>query len=391
MDKIAALRAFIIKNFIIILLIVAATENIAVLLLNNLIFPGLSPFIFGKKNIVDYDVFSVLGFFAYCILQGCFVFASRYFPIGLTDIDQKVVEKLRIFKGNVLVERYEALDWRVKAIMIVSILIIIAILVMPILIGGSVFTARVVKHFDDLEKEEKEKQALYERKRNLMLSDIAHDLRTPITTIYGYSQAILDNKATPEKTEEYLKLISMKSKKVDELINLLFDYVKMDSEGFTLHKEKCNLSELVRQAGALLYQDIYDAGMELDADIPEEEIVIDADKVQFSRVVVNLLSNAIKHNPPKTRVGLFLFGDARFPRIYVADNGPSISPEMAIEIFEPFTTGDESRKSSGGSGLGLSIARKISALHGFELTLLQEDKVPSRVKEGGYTKCFAIK
>ncbi len=374
-----------------IILLVAAWEIITVLLMNNLVFPALSPLIFGGKTIVDYDISTVFVFFLYVLVRVFVQFISRYFPIGLTGWDDRLIEKMTVFDGNVLVEHYEELGILTRVIMMAAIIVVVLLLIAPIIIAGTIFSVRVVKKFSELEREEREKKALYEKKRNLMLSDIAHDLRTPITTIYGYSQAILDGKASDEKQEEYLKLISMKSKKVDELINLLFDYVKMDSDGFTLHKEKTDLAELTRQCGGLLYQDIADAGMELYADIPEEEIEIEADKVQLSRVITNLISNAIKHNPEGTKIGLLLFGKTNDWKLYVADNGTAIDEKSAEDIFEPFVTGDESRQSKGGSGLGLSIARKVTRLHGFDLKLLQGDKIPYKIQKEGFTKCFEIR
>ncbi len=390
MDKIKTLRGFIIRNFIIILLIVVAAEMVTVLILNRLIFPLFSPLLFGRGGIRSYDVTTVLVFFLYLLVRAVLFIVSRFIPIGINHFDDKLIASITLFKGNVLAEQYDSNSIWIKLFLIALIIAVIMLIVFPPLMAGAIFTGRVVSKFSLLEKEEAKRKALYEQKRNLMISDIAHDLRTPITTIYGYSQAILDEKADPDKVRDYLNLISMKSKKVDELINLLFDYVKLDSEGFTLHKERTDLSELARQAGALLYQDVTDAGMELAALIPEEEIPVDADKVQLSRVINNLISNAIKHNPAGTKIGLIILGDEKKWSLYVADSGEPIDEKAAENLFEPFVTGDESRTSKGGTGLGLSIAHKIAILHGFDLKLLQGWSVPADVRLEGFTKCFEI-
>lgn len=391
MDKIRELRTFIVKNFIIVLLLVAFTESALVLVFNNVVFPKITPLIFKEGTNVEYDVITVIVFALYIIVRLILLFISRYVPIGLGNIDEKVINSFILFDGNSLVEKYEAINPWVRVLMFICIILMIVVLFFPILLAGSVFTARLMGRFAALEEEEKKKNLLYEKKRSLLLSDIAHDLRTPITTIYGYSRAILDNKVEDEKRDEYLNLICMKAGKVDELVNLLFDYVKIDSEGFKLHKERTDISELVRQAGAFLYQDICDAGMELIPEIPEEEIYIDADKVQLSRVIVNLLNNSIKHNPEGTKIGLFLYKEDQKIRIIVSDSGPLIPESIAPNIFDPFKTGDESRKSSGGTGLGLSIARKITRLHGMDIRLLQGSDAPERIKSAGFTKCFMIR
>ncbi len=390
MDKIKTLRGFIIRNFIAVLFIVVATETATVLILNRFVFPLFSPILFGWDGIKGYDVWTVLVYCLYLVLRFGLFIVSFFVPISLGNLDEKLLQSVKLFDGNVLVGQYQTVGTSVKLILIFLIFLVIVLLLSPPLIAGSIFTGRVIARFSLLEKEEAEKKAMYEKKRNLMISDIAHDLRTPITTIYGYSQAILDNKADPDKVNEYLNLISMKSKRVDELINLLFDYVKIDSEGFTLHKEVTDLAELTRQAGALLYQDIVDAGMELVAEIPEEQMWIEADKIQLSRVVNNLISNAIKHNSKGTKIGLFLKSDEGRYSLYVADSGEAIDEKLAENLFEPFATGDESRTSKGGTGLGLSIAHKITQLHGFKLKLLVDWDIPSDIRKEGFTKCFEI-
>ncbi len=370
----------------------AVTEAVIILLLNNLFLPMISPILFDGKGIVEYDLRTVFVYILYLLFRGLVFVVSRFIPIGLGGYDDKLINSIELFKGNVLAENYDHISFWTKFFLVGMILAMLLLLVAPVFFGGVVYTGRVIARFSKLEKEENERKEQYEKKRNLMLSDIAHDLRTPITTIYGYSQAILDKKVGEEKTEEYLNLICMKSKKVDELINLLFDYVKIDSEGFTLHKEKTDIAEMARQAGALMYQDIIDAGMELFVQIPEDAVLeVRSDKVQFSRVITNLLSNAVKHNPRGTRIGLFLLDNVFSWSIYVADDGKAIEPEIADNLFEPFKTGDSSRTSGGGTGLGLSIARKITEMHGFKLMLLQGRELPSDIKTSGFTKCFEIR
>jgi signal transduction histidine kinase len=105
----------------------------------------------------------------------------------------------------------------------------------------------------------------YEQKRNLLLSDIAHDLKTPITTISGYATALADGLITDsEKEKQYLAAIKAKSLRMDELIMLLFEYVKLDSQGFMLNKQKVDLAELLRENIALLYTEVEGKQMEIN-------------------------------------------------------------------------------------------------------------------------------
>ena len=111
---------------------------------------------------------------------------------------------------------------------------------------------------------------------------------------------------SPEEQGKYLETIMNKSFRMNELIQLLFDYVKLKSDGFQIQKEPLELCEFLRECSAVQYQDILDAGMELQVEIPEKELWIQADKVQFSRALTNLLVNAVRHNEKGTEIGVYL-------------------------------------------------------------------------------------
>ncbi len=274
--------------------------------------------------------------------------------------------------------------------LLLLLLVIVCLLLLPIFFGGMAYVSLVTKQFRIIEEQQRERQREYEKKRNLMLSDIAHDLRTPITTIAGYTKALSDGMVPAEKKEEYLDAIQSKSKRMNELITLLFEYVKTDSEGFALQKEKQDLCETIRECVALSYQDIEDAGMELEVEIPEESIEVSIDNLQFSRTVTNLINNAIRHNEAGTCIGVFLLREDRRLLFMIADSGQRIEESVAKHLFEPFVMGDESRSSKGGSGLGLSIAKKIMELHGFSISLLQKPLPPAYKLPATYQKTFLI-
>lgn len=243
----------------------------------------------------------------------------------------------------------------------------------PIVFAAFWFSRIVSEEVEKNERQEEELREKYERARNLMLSDIAHDLRTPITTIGGYAKALNDGLVTSdEKRTEYLEVIQDKAERMGELITLLFDYVRLDSENFSMRMEQTNLTELLRKNAALLYADVEEKNMEFEIDIPESECMIFLDRLQFSRVVTNLINNALKHNGPNTIITLRMKQDGEFIHIIVKDNGNMIAPLIAEHIFEPFVIADASRESNGGSGLGLSIAKKIVEMHGWSIELNQD-------------------
>lgn len=243
----------------------------------------------------------------------------------------------------------------------------------PIVLAAVWFSRIVAEEVEKNNRQEEELREKYERARNLMLSDIAHDLRTPITTIGGYAKALNDGLVTSdEKRMEYLEAIENKAERMSDLITLLFDYVRLDSENFSLRLEKTDVTELLRKNAALLYADVEEKHMEFEIELPEEVQMLTLDKLQFSRVITNLINNALKHNEAGTTIFLEMQTLKEVIRIIIKDNGTMIEPMIAEHIFEPFVVADASRDSKGGSGLGLSIAKKIVEMHGWNIELIQD-------------------
>lgn len=257
------------------------------------------------------------------------------------------------------------------------------VVIAPYIIAAFVYAHMVVREVQLIQQEREKEKKDFDRRRNLMLSDIAHDLRTPITTVYGYAKALNDGMVQQEKQEEYLEAIRNKAERMSELIQLLFDYVRLDSDGFALEKKSIDLAELLRSNAALLFTDIEESGMVLSVEIPEESCMFCGDRMQISRVFTNLLTNAVRHNGAGTEILLKMICSGEEIMILVADTGNPVPPEMEQKLFEPFAMGDESRNSKGGSGLGLSIARKIIQMHGGTLDF--------RTNYPGYTKAFVVR
>lgn len=259
-----------------------------------------------------------------------------------------------------------------------------AVLVLaPIAAGVLIYSWLVAMRVNEIAARRDAERMAYEARRNLMISDFAHDLRTPITTIAGYAGALADGMVTePEQKKEYLEAIRRKSVRMTELINLLFDYVRLGSADFHLNKKDWDINALAAEVAASLYTDAEDAGMDLGADIPEEPFIVCADRGQVSRILHNLIINAIRHNPAGTQIEVRVRRMAGAELIAVADSGEPI-PSDAGNLFEPFVKGDKSRTGDTGSGLGLSIAKKVTEMHGWELGIAQPYE--------GHTKAFVLK
>ena len=285
-----------------------------------------------------------------------------------------------LFLGRGMAVVQTLLD-RSAVIFIVAICLILFAL--PVVLGIIWYAGTVASRVDRLEKERETERAEIDARRNLMFSDFAHDLRTPIMTISGYAGALADGMVKEEdQKQEYLEAIRAKSRRMAELINLLFDYTKLGSVSYHLNKEKTDLNELLREAAASVFSDFEEAEMDFFAEIPEEPYFVEADKTQVSRVFHNLIINVIRHNPAGTSAAVSVKRLAGLELIAFADTGVKIE-KSGDELFEPFVKGDDSRSESGGSGLGLSIAKKITDMHGWKIELQQPF--------GKYTKAFVIR
>lgn len=225
---------------------------------------------------------------------------------------------------------------------------------------------------EQLKQSEKAKMKMEEQKQK-MLADISHDLKTPITTIQGYAKALADGMIAEEEQKKYLDKIYNKSVDLTDLINTFYEYSKLEHPDFYFCFENIEIYEFLREYLAVRYEEISDKGFELELDIPEESAMCNVDKLQLKRAFDNIVNNSLKHNPKGTKIFIKVNmdeqGENPFIKIIIADNGVGIPQEIAKNIFEPFVVGDDSRNSRQGSGLGLSISKKIIEGHGGNVTI----------------------
>ncbi|MBO4337401.1 MAG: HAMP domain-containing histidine kinase [Lachnospiraceae bacterium] len=391
-QQLRELQFFLIKKFILTLIVVSIAESGVTRFLNNSVLPLMMQVFF---NNMDADELRMGGIAAICLAIAASFLAGLMkllLPGRAQQLAASALASLtgivdnRISPENSLA--FDTMSPYMRFLLLMFFIFILVIMLIPFFVGGVYYIGVVIRQFKKIEKTQNEKRLEYEKKRNLMLSDIAHDLRTPITTVNGYARALSDGMVPEDKKQEYLDRIMAKSERINDLITYLFDYVKTDSEGFELHKEKTDVCELLRKCVALHYEDMEDAGMEPEVIIPEEPVYLMLDRLQFSRTVTNLIVNAVRHNREGTSIAVAMDREDDKIRICIADNGDRIEEKMAEHIFEPFITGDESRNSRGGTGLGLSIAKKIMQLHGFDLMLLQQPALKDDPLVGGYEKAF---
>lgn len=225
---------------------------------------------------------------------------------------------------------------------------------------------------ENLHREKSEKEQLT-RKKNQMLLELSHDIKTPVATIKSYANALEAGLVPEEKIGDIYRIIDAKANRVGKLTDDMFMMLKMDNPEYKINIETLNLSEFLRQLCAEFYDEITGNGFRFEVDIPEKEILAEIDADLFSRVVGNLLSNAEKYNKTGDEISVKLSENNEAITLTVSDNGCEIEKDFADRMFNAFSRGDKARKTDGGTGLGLAIARIIAEKHGGNIGYRRDD------------------
>ncbi len=170
-------------------------------------------------------------------------------------------------------------------------------------------------------EDEKAQRELLIRKKNQMLLELSHDIRTPIATIKSYANALEAGLVPKERIESVYRTIDRKADRVEKLSGDMFTMLKMDNPDYGLHLETVNLCELLRQLCVEYYDEIAEAGYDFVIDIPDTGILVSADMDLFSRVISNLLSNALRYNKTGKAIEVSLSGESGKAHLAVSDDG----------------------------------------------------------------------
>lgn len=217
-------------------------------------------------------------------------------------------------------------------------------------------------------KDSTEEKIYSEAENRVLISNIAHDLKTPITTVKGYAEGLIDGVAdTPEKQEKYIRMIYNKANEMDRLINELTLYSKIDTNRIPYNFQKLNVADYFKDC-------IEEIGLELEENniglayynYADPKTMIIADPEQLMRVISNIIGNSVKYMDKKVGfINIRIKDVGDFIQVELEDNGQGIDIKDLPHIFDRFYRSDASRNSStGGSGIGLSIVRKIIEDHG---------------------------
>lgn len=217
-------------------------------------------------------------------------------------------------------------------------------------------------------KENAEEKAQNEKKSKELVSNISHDLKTPITSIKGYVEGIMDGVAdTPEKMDKYIKTIYNKANDMDRLINELTTYSGIDSNKIPYHFHVINIADYFEDCVEEVGLDLESKNITLNyTNLAPSDTAIVADPEQLKKVINNIISNSVKYmGHDNGEIDIRILDEGESIRIEIEDDGKGIPAKDIGNIFERFYRTDSSRNSmQGGSGIGLSIVKKIIEDHG---------------------------
>ena len=213
-----------------------------------------------------------------------------------------------------------------------------------------------------------------ERQRRDFIANVSHELKTPMTTIAGYTDGILDGTIPPEKERQYLQIISDESRRLSRLVRRMLDISQIQNK--EMKKEEFDLCESARIALLSMEKKITDRGLDVDAEIPEDSVMVQGDRDLITQVIYNLLENAAKFATPGSQLYLGLAVNGEKAYVTVRNLGPTIPAEEIPLLFERFHKSDKSRsEDKDGYGLGLYIVKTILAQHKEQITVTSQDGV----------------
>ena len=214
-----------------------------------------------------------------------------------------------------------------------------------------------------------------EKRKNDLIVYLAHDLKTPLTSVIGYLTLLNDEpEISPETRARYTGIALDKAERLEQLINEFFDITRFSLTTLTLEPERINFSLMLEQTVSEFYPVFAEKNLTCKADIqPDTELLCDPDKLE--RVFDNLFRNAVNYSYPNSEIKLSMTADNGEVTVVVSNRGKTVPKEKLDRIFEQFFRLDSSRSSgTGGAGLGLAISKEIVDLHGGKIFAESENE-----------------
>lgn len=207
------------------------------------------------------------------------------------------------------------------------------------------------------------------KERGEFLASVAHELRTPLTYVKGYADIALRNNLSLEERHKYLSIIKEETEHLTNLVEDLFELAQMEHHNFIIDKQETNLSEFLNNVVKKIQPAYIDKNIRIVWSCPQS-LTLALDTQRFEQVMINLCNNAYRHSYKDSEINIRVNKEINNVKISISDQGEGIPEKDIPYIFERFYRVDKSRtRSSGGSGLGLSIVKEIVELHGGTVTI----------------------
>ncbi len=203
-----------------------------------------------------------------------------------------------------------------------------------------------------------------EKELRRQISNVSHDLRTPLTSILGYLQLLEDDTLSPEDRKTYLGVVGSRAQALQRLITSFYDLSRLEGGEFPLEKERVDLRGVLAELLASFYQDFTDAGFDMRVDLDEHVPAVCADPGGALRVMTNLLRNALDHGQSPMTIRLYAEGERVVS--HFTNAAPDLGPEDARHVFDRFFTSDKMRTGRN-TGLGLAIVKTLAEQMGVEV------------------------
>ena len=214
--------------------------------------------------------------------------------------------------------------------------------------------------------------AALEQTRRDFVANVSHELRSPMTSMQGFLEGMLDGTIPPAEHGKYMQIVLDETRRLSKLVGSLLNLSRMENSETQLAYSDFDVHECIRRVIIGSMSQLDEKNMEVNLSFEDEPLYVHADAEQIEQVLINLVSNAVKYTPEGGHIAVTTAQDKNCVRVTVQDDGPGVKPEDAPYIFDRFYKADKSHTVGMGTGLGLAISKRIMEKHGQSLRLLPD-------------------